>query len=87
MVQVHVPAREWGFDSPPGHHPLFDVWPGLSRGKITMSERDQEPGFGDLVLTNLKLVGVVMVGLALAWGAWRGLAWLFPDISWLQIQK
>lgn len=52
-----------------------------------MSERDQQPGFGDLVLTNLKLVGVVMVGLALAWGAWRGLAWLFPDISWLQIQK
>ena len=20
MVQVHVPAREWGFDSPLGHH-------------------------------------------------------------------
>ena len=23
MVQVHVPAKEWGFDSPLGHHIPF----------------------------------------------------------------
>ena len=25
MVQVHVPAKEWGFDSPLGHHIPLDV--------------------------------------------------------------
>lgn len=31
MVQVHVPARAWGFDSPPGHQPPLET---LERGLV-----------------------------------------------------
>gem|GEM_PF-6955957 len=35
MVQVHVPARAWGFDSPPGHQPPLDT---LKRGLVFLVE-------------------------------------------------
>lgn len=69
------PTREWGFESPPGHHAL------RARGV----ERDGDgPRFGELVRHNARLVAGVLVAAGAAWLVWRGLVWLFPDVEWLQ---
>ena len=43
------------------------------------------PTFGELLAANARMLGVVLLYAAIAFGAWRGLAWLFPDIAWLRL--
>ena len=55
-------------------------------------DADEAPGvsqpepipLGTLLLVNLRLLLVVAVLGAAAFALWRGLAALFPEISWLQ---
>ena len=49
------------------------------------SERD-EPTFRSLLLGNLRVVAWAMALMLVAYGMWRALAWLFPDIEWLQLR-
>ena len=50
-----------------------------------MEERE-EPTFGELLRCNLRIVGVALVVLVLAYALWRGLAVLFPELAWLQFR-
>ncbi|MCP3919194.1 MAG: hypothetical protein GY711_26945 [bacterium] len=43
-----------------------------------------EPSFARLLAANLRVVGVAVLVMVAAYGTWRGLARLFPDVSWLQ---
>lgn len=45
-----------------------------------------EPGFGELLGANLKVLGYGVLVLATAYGVWRGLRVLFPDVRWLQLR-
>lgn len=42
------------------------------------------PGFGALLLANVKVLLGVTLFIALAFFIWRGVAALFPEIAWLQ---
>ena len=80
MVQVHVLAREWGFDSPLGHH--------LSPLDTTLAEDRPDPPppptFGRLLASNIRVVAWATALAVLAFGTWRGLVIPFPDAAWLQ---
>ena len=43
-----------------------------------------EPSLSELMLSNAKFMGVVLVLAAMAWGVWWLLAKLFPEFGWLQ---
>ena len=74
------PLREWGFDSPLGHH---------SRAESGMAAADvrppEPPSFRALLWGSLRTAAAALVLAALAFGLWRGLVWLFPDVEWLRI--
>ena len=72
------PFREWGFDSPLGHH--------SSRLLALMeSEPVKPPSLRELMIANLKVIGVVALVMVAAWLVWQGLARLFPETDWLQL--
>ncbi len=52
-----------------------------------MTAGDEEkpaPSFGALLGANLKVLGIALLLALLAFGIWRGLSALFPEVSWLQ---
>jgi hypothetical protein len=91
------PLREWGFDSPLGHHPSHRGW---GNGAAIMSLPPHSPGsespgqpgahlpesvpLKTLIAVNLKVLLFVSVFGAAAFGLWRGIAALFPELEWLQ---
>jgi hypothetical protein len=83
MVQVHVLAREWGFDSPLGHHLSF-MDETLDETAEDGPELPPPPTFGKLLASNVKIVAGVALLALMAYGTWRGIAALFPDVPWLQ---
>ena len=48
------------------------------------SQPAEPPGLRDLLIVNLKVVGVLLLVLPAAWLVWLGLAALFPKTHWLQ---
>ncbi len=46
-----------------------------------------EPTFASLLKGNLRVLVGVAVLAALAFGAWRGLLLVFPDVDWLRVPK
>jgi len=46
--------------------------------------RASEPSLRALLLANLRVVGFACALAVLAYGVWRGLAALFPELTWLQ---
>ena len=50
------------------------------------SPRPPSPSFGQLLVANLKVLGYGLLLLVFAYGVWRGLRVLFPEVSWLQLR-
>ena len=51
------------------------------------SEPQTEPTFAELLFANLRVVGGVLALAAVAFALWRALAWLFPEVEWLQLRR
>ena len=49
------------------------------------SEQVEPPSLRELLIANLKVLGVVALVLLAAWLVWLGLAALFPETDWLQL--
>ena len=49
------------------------------------SEPVEPPSLRELLVANLKVVGVVTLVMVAAWLVWMGLAKLFPGTDWLQL--
>ena len=47
----------------------------------------QAPNFAQLLRGNLRVLGYVALLVLLAYGTWRGLVWLFPEVEWLRVQE
>ena len=45
------------------------------------------PTLGELLIGNLKIVAWSLALAAGAYAVWRGAAWLFPDVAWLQMKR
>ena len=72
------PLREWGFDSPPGHHVrIVNAAPNSPQGT-------PGPTFRELLGGSLRVCGFTLGLALLAFLLWLGLRWLFPDVGWLQ---
>ena len=86
------PLREWGFDSPLGHHPLlrglgvvFTMTGPSSDTEHSQGEQDsQGPSFKALLLSNLRILLVAGLLAWMAYGLWGLLADIFPEVRWLQ---
>ena len=48
-------------------------------------QRAEPPRLRELLVANLKVLGVVALVLLVAWLVWLGLAGLFPQTDWLQL--
>lgn len=48
---------------------------------------DREPSFGELLRSNLRVLALLLVYVAVAYGIWRLLLVVFPDVGWLRIPE
>ena len=44
----------------------------------------EAPSFRALLAANVRVLTWLALAALLAWGVWRGLRWLFPDVPWLR---
>ena len=58
--------------------------PRPARAPASEADPKPEPGFGELLLANLRVVGWACVLGFAAYALWRGLRRLFPEVGWLQ---
>ena len=86
------PLREWGFDSPLGHHPLlrglgvvFTMTGPTSDTEHPQGEQDsQGPSFKALLVSNLRILLIAGLLASIAYWLWGLLADVFHEVGWLQ---
>ena len=54
---------------------------------MSSPEPKPEPTFGELLRGNARVLFGVALYAVIAFGIWRGLVWLFPDIAWLRLPE
>ncbi len=58
--------------------------PGHNEPEQGGSAPPTEPTFAELLSANLRIVGAALALAVVAFALWRALAWLFPEVEWLQ---